>query len=87
MAYKKKNLKIKKVSCGGYIVYNETRGTHSHFGRYKQAVHVIKMIQKGILPNNGYYRESCKRLLSGKEYNRLRSNKQKYRNTPVNLRR
>lgn len=78
MAYGKANLKIKKVKIG-YIMYNETLGTHSHFRSYNGAMNCRKLIHKGIMPNNEYYIESCKRLLSDKEFATLKS-KQRYHN-------
>ena len=72
------NLRIKTVKHG-YILYNENNGTHSHFSKYNTAMTCKKMIERGVLPNNSYMKESCRRLIGDKQFGQLRK-KQKYIN-------
>lgn len=73
------DLKIKRVR-NGYILYDVNgNGRHSHFPTYNCARTCLTFINKRVKPNNPYYIESCKRVLSKKEFARLKP-KQRYRN-------
>ena len=67
-------VKLKKVK-NGYILYS--KNGHSHFKNKSAAAKCRCLINKGILPNQPYFVESCKRLLSGKEFQRLENKKEK----------
>ena len=67
-------VKLKKVK-NGYILYSEYG--HSHFKNKSAAAKCRCLINKGILPNQPYFVESCKRLLSEKEFQRLENKKEK----------
>lgn len=73
------NLKIKKTR-NGYILYDEQgNGKHSHFTTYNCALTCLTFINKKVMPNNPYYKESCRRLLSKEDFSRLKK-KQRYHN-------
>lgn len=74
-------IKLKKVK-NGYILYSEYG--HSHFKNKKTANRCKCLINKGILPNQPYFVESCKRLLSKKEFIKLHSKKKKDKYYNVN---
>lgn len=70
-------IKIKKVK-NGYILYRVNgNGAHSHFFNRRAARRCLTYINKGILPDKPYFIESCHRLLSKKEFERLRPRKKK----------
>lgn len=72
-------IRIKKVKCG-WILYDDTgNGRHSHFRNKKSAKECLTLIKKRQLPEKPYYVESCRRLLSNKEFERLRARKEKQR--------
>ena len=71
------NIKIKKVKKG-YILYDACGGgNHSHFFNRRAARRCLTYINKGVLPDQPYFVESCRRLLSKKEFERLRPQKKK----------
>ena len=71
------NIKIKKVKKG-YILDDACGGgKHSHFFNRRAARRCLTYINKGILPDQPYFVESCRRLLSKKEFKRLRHQKKK----------
>lgn len=72
------NLQIKKVK-DGFILYNANNKTHSHFSKHKTATTCKKMIERGVMPNNTYMQESCRRLIGDKQYKQLKK-KQRYIN-------
>lgn len=73
------NIKIKKVK-NGYILYDvRGGGNHSHFFNRRAARRCLTYINKGILPDQPYFVESCRRLLSKKEFERLRPQRKKER--------
>ena len=76
-------IKLKKVK-NGYILYNSSGGyeRHSHFKNKKAACRCKALINNGVLPNQPYFIESARRLLSPKEFERLRfkNKKEKYIN-------
>lgn len=76
-------LKLKKVR-NGWIIFNDSGGydKHSHFSNKKSAECCLALLKKGIMPEQPYFKESAKRLLSCKEYNNLslKRNKDKYIN-------
>ena len=75
----KSKIKLKKVR-NGYILYSlSKKGAHSHFYNRRAARKCQTFINKGILPSKPYFIESCRRLLSRKEFERLRSRKKKPR--------
>lgn len=83
------NIKIKKVKKG-YILYDASGGgKHSHFFNRGAARRCLICINKGILPDQPYFVESCRRLLSKKEFERLRpqKKKEKYFNSQKGVRR
>ncbi len=83
------NIKIKKVKKG-YILYDDRGGgRHSHFFNRRAARRCLTYINKGILPDQPYFVESCRRLLPKKEFERLRPQrkKEKYFNSQKGVRR
>ena len=74
-------VKLKKVK-NGYILYSEYG--HSHFKNKSAAAKCRCLINKGILPNQPYFVESCKRLLSNKEFETLRHRKKKEKYININ---
>lgn len=73
-----------------FIVINELGdyAAHAHFKSETGARDCIRLINKGLLPRNEYYRKACKRLLFEDEYNRLiERNKEKYINVNKCVRR
>lgn len=67
-------IKLKKIK-NGFILYSKEG--HSHFKNKKAAIRCRCLINKGILPNQPYFVESCRRLLSKKEFQRLENKKEK----------
>ena len=81
---RKSKIKLKKVR-NGYILYSlSKKGAHSHFFNRRAARKCQTFINKGILPSKPYFIESCRRLLSRKEFERLRPRKKKPRYFNVN---
>ena len=74
-------IKLKKVK-NGYILYSANG--HSHFSNKKAAIRCRCLINKGILPLQPYFIESSKRLLSAKEFERLKQRKKKEKYINVN---
>ena len=73
----KSKIKLKKVR-NGYILYKiNGKGAHSHFFNRRAARKCQRYINKGILPHQPYYIESCRRLLSKKEFEKLRPKRRK----------
>ena len=85
----KGNMVIKKTSHG-YVVVN-TDGSyenHSHFTNLKGAQRCILLIKKKILPNDEWWREALRRLLTEEEFAELRpNNRNEYYNVPRGQRR
>ena len=80
---RKSKIKLKKVR-NGYILYSlSKKGAHSHFFNRRAARKCQTFINKGILPSKPYFIESCRRLLSKKEFERLRPRKKKTRSFNV----
>ena len=69
-------IKIKKVRHG-WILYNDTLGyeAHSHFKDERAARCCMTLINRGIFPKQPYYQETCRRVLSKKDYESLVSKK------------
>lgn len=74
-------IKLKKISKG-FILYSPHG--HSHFKNVKTANKCRRLIEKGIYPNNRYFQESCKRLLSKEDFERLRLKRKKEKYINVN---
>lgn len=57
-------------------------GRHSHFWSKKAAKECLSLIERRVMPEKAYYRESCRRLLGEKGLAGLRPRKvkQKYCN-------
>ncbi len=73
-------LYIKKVR-DGYIVCRCGSNKHSHFKSEHGAKDFLKFMKKGLLPKSPYFIESAKRVLTEKEFNKLRTKtKQTYHN-------
>ena len=73
-----------------FVVINELGdyAAHAHFKSETGARDCIRLINKGLLPRNEYYRKACKRLLFEDEYNRLiERSKEKYINVNKGVRR
>lgn len=62
-----------KSTKDGYILYRPAKGYewHSHFKTYHKARTCLAFIERGVMPGNGYLRESCRRLLTDEEFRRL----------------
>ncbi len=74
-------IKLKKISRG-FILYSPHG--HSHFKNKKTANKCRCLIEKGIYPNNKYFQESCRRLLSKEDLERLRQKRKKDKYININ---
>lgn len=74
-------IKLKKISKG-FILYSPHG--HSHFKNKKTANKCRCLIEKGIYPNNKYFQESCRRLLSKEDLERLRQKRKKDKYININ---
>lgn len=73
-------LKIKKVK-DGYIIYRPNKeGWHTHFTTYHKAKTCLSFIERGVMPGNEYFQESCRRLLTKEEFRKLGNRKPPYKN-------
>ena len=65
--------KIKEVK-DGYVVYRvgNNKEKHSHICSEDTCYALIRMIQRGVMPHSQYLIESCRYLLSKKEFRRLK---------------
>lgn len=71
---------LKRIEVhNGWIVYRVggTRKQHTHFYNKKAAGAFLKLMKKGILPNNHYFLESARRVLTEKEFKQLRKERKK----------
>ena len=64
-------LRIKKVRDGHIIYRTNKDGWHSHFSSYQKARVCLSFIERGVMPYNDYYIESCRRLLTEGELTKL----------------
>ena len=70
-------LRHKKVHKG-YVVYDDNKGKeHTHIRTEKTCLHLIWCIENNIIPESLYLRESVRRLLPPKEYEKLREKRRK----------
>ena len=61
---------IKKVH-DGWIVTIDGRDEHSHFNKRKGCLILIKTLYQGKMPNNPYFREAARRILTDDEFSSL----------------
>ena len=75
--YTKGKYTVKKTNHG-YIVINtkEDYSHHSHFENLRGASRCLELIHKRILPQNAWWREALRRLLSEDEFKQLSADKQ-----------
>ena len=66
-----------------WLVYRVGTEQHTHLKSKGSCLTLIRLINQGILPKSSYLRESAKRLLTDKEYEKL-NNKTKQRYVNVN---
>jgi hypothetical protein len=80
--YTKGKYTVKKTNHGYVVINNkEDYSHHSHFENLKGASRCLDLIYKRVLPNNEWWREALRRLLSEEEFKELRADKQnKYYN-------
>lgn len=64
------------VNCG-FLLVNPRLKTHAHFKKHSHAKLVQDLIHKGLLPHQKRYQESCRRLLTPKEFEELTPHKPK----------
>lgn len=78
-------VQIKKVK-NGWLLFNDCGGyeRHSHFKNEKAARACLNLINKGIMPKQPYFIETCKRVLSKKEFERLESKRRKEKYININ---
>ena len=70
-------LHIKKIRNGTFILYNKYTGGHSHFRNRKAAATCRRLLIKGIMPKQPYFRETARRVLTDDDWESLRQKKQK----------
>ena len=63
---------IKKVH-DGWIICVKGRGEHGHFNYRSGCDSLVKLICKGKVPKDPYFREAARRILTETEYSKLSS--------------
>lgn len=80
-------LQIKELKDGSYLLYNKYGyGTknHSHFKCLKSAEACKRLLTKGIMPNQPYFKSTAKRVLRKEDYLKLGLKRKKERYYNVN---
>lgn len=75
VVYYQKHFKVLKLGHADFIVvrkHDVNYSQHSHLKTLQGAIHLIRLLEKGLLPNSVYLRESARRILKETEYHRLR---------------
>lgn len=77
-------LSLTKIRSGVRVTRTDLPGDkHTHFANEETAKNFIRLIRKGIKPDNSRFQESARRVLTDKEYSELKpegERKQRYYN-------
>ena len=73
----------KDHKIGGYVVIRVgyPYEYHSHCDKMAGAQQILRLIDKGLEPNQLWMQEAVRRLLTEEEYSKLKKRKEKYVNT------
>ena len=70
-----RRFKVLKIGESSFVIvrkYTSSYSEHSHLSSLQGAIQLIRLLDQGLMPSSEYLKESARRLLKEKEFNRLR---------------
>lgn len=70
-----RRFKVLQIGQSSYVIVRKNTSNyseHSHLSSLQGAIQLIKLIDHGLMPNSDYLKESARRILKEKEFNRLK---------------
>lgn len=71
-----RRFKVLQTGQFSYVIvrkYSSSYTEHSHLSSLQGAIQLIRLIDHGLMPDSDYLKESARRILKEKEFNRLKS--------------
>lgn len=71
-----RRFKVLQIGQSSYVIvrkYSSSYNEHSHLSSLQGAIQLIRLIDHGLMPDSDYLKESARRILKEKEFNRLKS--------------
>lgn len=70
-----RRFKVLQIGQSSYVIvrkHTSSYNEHSHLSSLQGAIQLIRLIDHGLMPNSDYLKESARRILKEKEFNRLK---------------
>ena len=70
-----RRFKVLQIGKSSYVIVRKNTtnySEHSHLSSLQGAIQLIKLIDHGLMPSSEYLKESARRILREKEFNKLK---------------